>query len=194
MVWWRVERGVQGRGRERPAVKRVAVPARLPACLPPCLPPAPAPFPFCISAWPFLHPDTLQCWTLAALQWRGNERSPNNLPAALRLPSPPHHPSAVLDAVGTAVATLELQDLFRDRAGLVAAVQRGLGSVLRDHGYALQDCLITVCWKGPVCLGCVDREGSCLTVLGAGCCTTTTPHPTSPHHCLSHRCWPLQPP
>ena len=52
--------------------------------------------------------------------------------------------AAVLDAVGMAVAGLEVEGLFEQREGMVAQVQRGLGSVLRGYGYELEACLVTV--------------------------------------------------
>lgn len=61
---------------------------------------------------------------------------------------PGMHPPAVLDAVSKAVAGLEVEALFRERAGLIESVRGGLGGVLHAHGFDVSDCLITV--SGPV--------------------------------------------
>ncbi|PRW50800.1 Hypersensitive-induced response [Chlorella sorokiniana] len=52
--------------------------------------------------------------------------------------------SYVLDALGTTVAAMPIEQLFAHREEMVHAVQRGLESLLHSHGFALEDCLITV--------------------------------------------------
>ncbi|PSC75561.1 hypersensitive-induced response 3-like [Micractinium conductrix] len=51
--------------------------------------------------------------------------------------------SYVLDALGTAVSHLAVDDLFANKVKLIGEVRRGLDAVLHAHGYQIEDCLIT---------------------------------------------------
>ncbi|KAI3426953.1 hypothetical protein D9Q98_006897 [Chlorella vulgaris] len=52
--------------------------------------------------------------------------------------------SYVLDAVGTAIASMDTEEVFEKRGQMVAEVQRGIGQVLLSHGFQVEDCLVTV--------------------------------------------------
>lgn len=50
----------------------------------------------------------------------------------------------MLDAVGTAIASMDTEEVFEKRGQMVAEVQRGIGQVLLSHGFQVEDCLVTV--------------------------------------------------
>ncbi|KAL4443375.1 hypothetical protein ABPG75_011112 [Micractinium tetrahymenae] len=57
--------------------------------------------------------------------------------------------SYVLDAVATAISGMEVEEIFQKRSDMVKRVRQELGGLLHRHGYAIEDCLITVMTPAP---------------------------------------------
>ncbi|KAL4429210.1 hypothetical protein ABPG77_010189 [Micractinium sp. CCAP 211/92] len=57
--------------------------------------------------------------------------------------------SYVLDAVSSAISGMELEELFQKRNDMVKRVRRELGDLLHRHGFAIEDCLVTVLTPAP---------------------------------------------